>query len=71
MPLVLRDDYKTFRTDRCVRGGEVFICVKKSIDCREVWADDGFEMVVIEVKGWDPKLNWEIVGICRAPNGDL
>ena len=34
----------------------MFICVKKSIDCREVWADDDFEMIAIEVKGRDPKL---------------
>ena len=68
---VLSDDYTTFRRHRRTRGGGVFICVKKSIVCREVWADDDFEMIAIEVKGRDPKLTWEIVGIYRAPNKDM
>ena len=68
---VFRDDYTTFRRDRCTRGGGVFICVKKSIDCREVRTDDVFEMIAIEVIGRDPKLTWEIVGIYRAPNEDM
>jgi hypothetical protein len=33
---VFRDDYITFRRDRCTRGGGVFICVKNYIDCREL-----------------------------------
>ena len=41
----------------------MFICVKNYIDCRELWADEGFEMITIEVKGRDPKFTWEIVGI--------
>ena len=68
---VFRDDYTSFRRDRCTGRGGVFICVKKSIDCRDVWADDDFEMKIIEVKGKDPKLTWEIVGIYRAPNEDM
>jgi hypothetical protein len=28
----------------------VFICVKKYIDCRELWVDENFEMIAIEVK---------------------
>jgi len=31
---VFRDDYITFRRDRCSRGGGVFICVKNYIDCK-------------------------------------
>ena len=57
---VFRDDYSTFRRDRCTRGGGVFICVKNYIDCRELWADQDFEMIAIEVKGRDPKFTWEI-----------
>jgi len=49
----------------------VFICVKNYIDCRELWTDEDFEMVAIEVKGRDPKFTWEIVGIYRAPNDDM
>ena len=54
-----------------LEGGGVFICVKKSIECREVWVDDDFEMIAIEVKGKDPKFTWEIVGSYRAPNEDM
>ena len=52
---VFRDDYTTFRRDRSTRGGGVFICVKNFIDCRELWTDDEFEMIAVEVKGRDPK----------------
>ena len=68
---VFRDDYTTFRRERCTGGGGVFICVKNYIDCRELWVDEDFEMIVIEVKGRDPKFTWEIVGIYRAPNDDM
>jgi hypothetical protein len=33
---IFRDDYITFRRDRCSRGGGVLICVKNYIDCREL-----------------------------------
>jgi hypothetical protein len=49
----------------------MFICVKKYIDCRELWADDNFEMIAIEVKGRDSKFTWKIVGFYRAPNDDM
>ena len=65
---VLKDDYVTFRRDRCTGVGGVFICVKNYIVCREVWTDEDFGMIAVEVKGRDPKFTWEIVGIYRAPN---
>ena len=68
---VFRDDYITFRRDRSTRVGGVFICVKNYIDCRELWTDEDFEMIEVEVKGRDPKLTWEIVGTYRASNEDL
>jgi hypothetical protein len=40
----------------------VFICVKNYIDCRELWTDEDFEMIAVEVKGTDPKFTWEIIG---------
>ena len=40
-------------------------------DCTELWTDEDFEMVAVEVKGRNPKLTWEIVGIYRAPNEDM
>jgi len=49
----------------------VFICVKNYNNCRELWADEDFEMTAVEVKGRDPKFTWEIVGIYRAPNADM
>jgi hypothetical protein len=68
---VFRDEYTTFRRDRTTRGGGVFICVGNHIDCVELWVDEGFEMIAVEVKGKDPRCAWEIVGICRAPNEDM
>jgi len=63
---VFRDDYVTFRRDRCTRGGGVFICVQ--FTSWKLWTDEDFEMIAVEVKGRDPKFTWEIVGIYRAPN---
>jgi hypothetical protein len=56
--------------DSCSRDGGVFICVRNDIDCRELWTDEDFEMIAVEVKGRDQKFTWEIVGISRAPNED-
>jgi hypothetical protein len=64
---IFRDDYIPFRRDTSTRGGGVFICVKNYIDCSELWTDDDFETITVEVKGRDPKFTWEIVGIHRAP----
>jgi len=47
------------------------IHVKNYIDCRELWTDEDFEMVAVEVKGRNPKFTWEVVGIYRAPNEDM
>jgi hypothetical protein len=64
-----RDDYITFRRDRSTRGGGVFICVKNYINCRELWTDEDFEMIAVEVKS--KKFTWEFVRIYRAPNEDM
>jgi hypothetical protein len=66
-----RSDYTTFRRDRSARGGGVFICVKNFIACTELWVDDDFEMIAVEVKGTDPQDTWEIIGIYRAPHEDI
>ena len=68
---VFRDDYITFRRDSCSQGGGVFIFVKNYIDCRELWTNEDFEVVAVEVKGRNPKFTWEVVGIYRAPNKDM
>jgi hypothetical protein len=49
----------------------MLICVKNYIDCRELWADEDFEMIAIQVKGKYPKFTLEIVGFYRAPNDDM
>lgn len=49
----------------------MFICVKNYIACAEPWVDENFEMIVVEVKGRDPKFTWKTVGIYRAPNEDM
>jgi len=51
--------------------GGVLICVKNNIACSELWVDDEFEILAVEVKGSDPKCTWEIVGIYRTPNEDI
>ena len=68
---VFRADFTTFRRDRSARGGGVFICVKNTIASTELWVDDDFEMIAVEVKGMDAKYTWEIIGIYRAPNEDM
>jgi hypothetical protein len=68
---VFRDDYTTFRREGCTGGGGECICVKNYIDCWEVWTDDDFEMIAVEVKGRDPKFTWEIVGIYRDPKDNM
>ena len=59
---IFREDYITFRRIG-VRG--VF---KNYIDCRVLWTDEVFEMIAVEVKGINPKLAWEVIGVYRAPN---
>ena len=68
---IFREDFIVFRRDRYSRGGGVFICVKNYIDCRELWVDEDFEMIAIEIKGINPSAAWEIIGIYRAPNEDM
>ena len=60
---VFRTDFTTFRRDRSARGGGVFICAKNFIATTELWVDDDFAMIAVEVKGMDPKYAWEIIGI--------
>ena len=37
----------------------------------ELWVDDDFEMIAVEVKGIYKTYAWEIIGIYRAPNEDI
>jgi hypothetical protein len=59
-------DFTTFRRD----GQAGCICVKNNIACSELWFDNDFEIITVEVKGSDSKFVWEIVGIYRASNED-
>jgi hypothetical protein len=52
---IFRTDYTIFRRDRKARGGGVFICVKNNITCSELWVDDDFEMLAVEITASDPK----------------
>jgi hypothetical protein len=58
---IFRTDIMTFRKDRHARGGGVFICVKNNITCSELWVDNKFEIIAVEIKGSDPMH----VGNCR------
>ena len=42
--------------------------LKIIIASTELWVDEDFEMIAVEVKGMNPKYTWEIIGIYRAPN---
>jgi len=66
---VFRADFTTSRRDRSAGGGGV-ICVKNIIASAELWVDENFEMMAVEVKAMDPKCTWEIIGIYRVVNGD-
>jgi hypothetical protein len=44
--------------------------LEKNITCSQLWVDDEFEILAVEVKGSDPKYAWEIVAIYRVPNED-
>jgi hypothetical protein len=37
----------------------------------ELWIDEDFEMIAVELKGIYPKHTWEIISIYRAPNEDM
>jgi hypothetical protein len=45
--------------------------VKNYVTWAELWADELYEMIAGEVKGRDPKITWEIVGVYKAPNEDM
>ena len=51
-------------------GRGFFICIKNSITATELWVDNDYEILAVEVIGKDPKYKREIIGIYRAPNED-
>jgi hypothetical protein len=53
------------------RWGSVHLCFKNYVDCRELWTDEDFQIIAVEVKGRDPKFTWEFVGIYKAPNENM
>jgi len=60
---VFRDNCIAFRKYRCSWGWwSIHLCY---IDCRELWIDEDFEMVAVEVKVRNLKFTWEVVGIYR------
>jgi exonuclease III len=68
---VFRGDYLTYRRDKCSRGGGVFICVKIHIGCKELWSDEEFEIIAVEINSRNKKFKQEIIGVYRAPNDDV
>jgi len=48
-----------------------YLSVLNDINCRKLWADENYEIIAVEVKGRNPKYTWEVVGIYKAPNGDI
>jgi hypothetical protein len=49
----------------------VFVCVKTVITFAEIWVDEVYEMMAVELKDRDPKIEWEIIDIYRAPDEDM
>jgi hypothetical protein len=39
----------------------VLICVNNYIVCTELWVNEDFEIIAVEVKGRDAKFTWKIV----------
>jgi hypothetical protein len=68
---VFRTDYTTFRRERQTCGGGVIICVKKFITYAEIWFEEVYEMIAVEIKCRDPNITLEIVGIYRHTNDDM
>jgi hypothetical protein len=68
---VFRADFTTYRKDRSARGGGVFICVKNITASTELWVDEDFEMIAVELKGMDRKYAWGIIVFYRSPNEDM
>jgi hypothetical protein len=36
-----------------------------------LWTDEVFEMIAVKVKGGNPNISWEVVGVYRSPNEDM
>jgi hypothetical protein len=68
---ICKNDYTTFRRERNVQGGGVLSVQNNYIACLELWADENFEMIAVEVKDRDTKFTCEIVGIYRTLNKDM
>ena len=66
-----RTDLTTFRKARSARDGRVFICVENISASTELWVDDDFEMIAVEVKGMNPKYTLEIIDFYRDENDDM
>jgi len=49
----------------------VFIFVKNILASIELWVDDDFELIAVEMKGMDPKYPWETTCIYRARNESI
>ena len=49
----------------------MFICIKNYITCAELWVYEVYEITAVEIKGRDPKIAWEIVGIYRVSNKNM
>ena len=64
-------DFTTFSRHRHAQCGSVFVCFKNNIVSSELWSDDEFDIIAVEVKRSDRKCTWELVGIYRSPNEDL
>jgi len=44
---------------------------KKLFTCFELWFDEVYEIITVEVKCREPKITWKFVGIYRDPNEDM
>ena len=68
---VFRDNYITCRRYRSSRGSGVFICIKNHVSCKELWLDEDFEILAVEINNRNHKYTWDTVGLYTAPNDDM
>ena len=44
---------------------------KNHISCKELWTDEDFEIIAVEVNSRNHNYTWKILGLYRARNDDM
>ena len=65
---IIRGTYEMYRRDRGMRGGGVFICVRRGITSCLKWADTDHEILCVQILGKEMLNSLQVIGAYRAPN---